>query len=172
MRYDLWGGYNSTDKDWCDDKAVGHKTIFDPCPAGYRIPDARVLKHVAQNGELWETPIKDEPLQDNTYINDKSPFYKTESGTSVLAIKDVTGKYDYWSFGGYRSGGSKFADGSSNNRNKALMAWANSVSASERGMGRAVNLEYAYWSAERHFNDRQTSRRAYRYPVRCQKIID
>ena len=52
------------------------------------------------------------------------------------------------------------------------MAWANSISNAEKGMGRAVNIEYTYWSTERHFNTRHTSRRAYRYPVRCQKIID
>ena len=172
VRNDLWGGYNNTEKDWCDDKAVGHKTVFDPCPAGYRVPDARVLKHVTEKGEIWETIIQNEPLQDETYINKQSPFYKDDGGTSVIAVKDVNGEYDYWSFAGYRGCGSKYGEGTSNNRNKGLMAWANSISSAETGQGRAVNMEYTYWSDKRHFNSRHTSRRAYRYPVRCQKIID
>lgn len=172
VRNDLWGGYNNTGSDWCDDEAVGHKTVFDPCPAGYRIPDARVLKHVTEKGEVWETIIQNEPLQDETYVKKDSPFYKDDGGTSVIAVKDVNGEYDYWSFAGYRGGGSKYGEGTSNNRNKGIMAWANSISNAEKGMGRAVNIEYTYWSTERHFNTRHTSRRAYRYPVRCQKIID
>jgi hypothetical protein len=172
VRNDLWGGYNNTEKEWCDDAAVGHKTVFDPCPAGYRVPDARVLKHVTEKGEVWETIIQNEPLQDEAYIKKESPFYKDDGGTSVIAVKDVNGEYDYWSFAGYRGGGSKYGEGTSNNRNKGIMAWANSISNAEKGMGRAVNIEYTYWSTERHFNTRHTSRRAYRYPVRCQKIID
>ena len=171
VRNDLWGGYNNTEKDWSDPEAVGHKTIFDPCPAGYRIPDARVLKYIGDNGELWETKIQNEPLQDETYINKNSPFYKDDGGISVIAVKDINGEYDYWSFAGYSSGGSKYGEGTSNDRNKAIMTWANSVSNSENTTwGRAVVLEYAYYSQERHFNARHTSRRAYRYPVRCQKI--
>lgn len=174
VRHDLWGGVNNTSGEWCDPDAVGHKTIFDPCPAGYRIPDAKVLKYVGDNAEIWETENSSAfQITDTTsaecYIKRDSPFY---GKYSVLAVKDVNGEYDYWYFAGYGSNsGSNFNSRSGNTKNNALETWCNAPSnADNRSYGRAAVLEYGYWSKERLFNVRHSAQRSYRYPVRCQKI--
>ena len=103
------------------------------------------------------------------YLNPDSPFYEKYS---VLAVKDANGDYDYWYFAGYSSNsGSNFNSRSSNSKNNALETWCNAASnADNRSYGRAAVLEYGYWSKERLFNDRHSAQKAYRYPVRCQKI--
>ena len=92
-------------------------------------------------------------------------------GVSVLAVKDIYGEYDYWYFAGYSGNGSNYNGRSSNAKNTALETWSNAVSnADNKAFGRAAVLEYGYWSTQRLFNDRHSAQRAYRYPVRCQKI--
>ena len=176
VRPDLWGGINRLDGEWCDPDAKGRKTVFDPCPEGYRIPDARVLKYVGDHAEIWESPnghayqVTD-PASPECHINPDSPFYRTSGGVSVLAVKDIYGEYDYWYFAGYSANGSNYNSRSSNAKNIALETWSNAVSnADNKAFGRAAVLEYGYWSTQRLFNDRHSAQRAYRYPVRCQKI--
>ena len=178
MRTDLWGGYNHNGQEWYDPDEVGHKTIFDPCPKGYRIPDARVLKYVGDHAEIWESDNNHayqitDPAAADCYIKKDSPFYKASGGYSVLAIKDIQGVYDYWYFAGYSGCGNDFNKRSSNTKNNALETWSNAFNnADNPSFGRAAVLEYGYWSTQRLFNERHAAQRAYRYPVRCQKITN
>lgn len=175
-RTDLWGGYNNAKGSWYDPQEVGHKSVFDPCPDGYRIPDARVLKAVGDRAEIWEAANGKElqvtdPTSPDCYLNPQSPFYT--NNISTLAIKDVNGEYDYWFFAGYSSSSSKTFNTSraGNNTNICLETWANAMSNEDNPtFGRAAVLEYGYWSTARNFNSRHSSQKAYRYPVRCQKI--
>ena len=173
IHWELWGGYNNTD-DWYDPEESGAKTIYDPCPEGYRVPDARVFKEVGDNTEIWEMPnghalqVTDASAP-NCYLNPESPFY---AKYSTLAYKLQDGTYDYWPFLGYLSNGTRqYAERSSNNNNNALETWANSYlnSAVSAGNARGVTLEYGYWSKERLFNSRHDAMMTYAYPVRCQK---
>ncbi|MBQ9892221.1 MAG: fimbrillin family protein [Bacteroidales bacterium] len=176
IRTDLWGGYNDNGSEWYDPDATGHKTVFDPCPAGYRVPDAKVLKFVGDHAEIWESPNEHayqvtDPASSSCYLNPESPFYKTSKGFSVLAVKDIFGEYDYWYFAGFSGNGDNYNSRTDNSKNKALETWSNAVSnADNRAFGRAAVLEYGYWSTQRLFNERHSAQRAYRYPVRCQKI--
>ena len=177
IRFDLWGGYNNTG-DWYDPNEKGHKTIYDPCPEGYRIPDARVFKEVGDNAEIWECPNGHitqvtEPDQEGYYINAASPFYK-DKGQSVLAYEISTGNYDYWPFLGYLAGIPNKSYGGSGSKalgNQALLTWANTApgAAIKDNAARAVALEYAYFSGSRQFNERHQAFQTYACPVRCQK---
>ena len=178
VRKDLWGGYNNNGKEWYDPDEVGHKTVFDPCPEGYRVPDTRVLKFVGDNAEIWESPnghvhqVTD-PSAGNCFLHPSSPFYKESKGYSVLAVKDITGEYDYWYFAGYSGNGNNYNGRTDNSRNIALETWSNAFNnADNPAFGRAAVLEYGYWSSQRLFNERHSAQRAYRYPVRCQKITN
>ena len=177
IRYDLWGGYNNTD-DWYDPNEKGHKSIYDPCPEGYRIPDARVFKEVGDNAEIWECPnghtsqVTDSSSPD-CHINPDSPFYK-DNGQSVLAYPISASTYDFWPFFGYLSGQGNNSYGGSGAKalgNQALLTWANTApgQAIKDKAARGVALEYAYFSSSRQFNDRHQAFQTYAAPVRCQK---
>ena len=180
VRYDLWGGENNAD-DWYDPNAKGHKTVYDPCPEGYRVPDAKVFKEVGDKAEIWEVVNSDknqvtDPEKDGYYINPDSPF--TAKGNSVLAYKLPDNTYDYWSFSGFMSNGGNASDTynsrtrGNNNRSMCLETWANSSPANSisRGASRGVTLEYGYWSERRIFNQRHDALMCYAYTIRCQKI--
>ena len=178
IRTDLWGGYNHNGKEWYDPDETGRKTVFDPCPEGYRVPDAKILKYVGDHAEIWESPnghayqVTDTGSA-NCYIQPDSPFYKTSGGYSVLAVKDIFGEYDYWYFAGFSGNGDNFNGRTNNSKNIALETWSNAFNnADNPAFGRAAVLEYGYWSTQRLFNERHSAQRAYRYPVRCQKITN
>lgn len=177
VRYDLWGGYNDTD-DWYDPQEVGHKTIYDPCPEGYRVPDARVFKEVGDKSEIWESPNGNayqitDPDNPECYVNPESPFYKVSGGHSVLAYPISGSTYDYWPFLGYVANhGDSFAGtGAKSNGNLALLTWGNTApgQAIQEKTARGVALEYAYFSGSRTFNTRHQAFQCYGAPVRCQK---
>ena len=177
MRYDLWGGYNNTEN-WYDPDEKGHKTIYDPCPEGYRIPDARVFKEVGDKAEIWECPNGQatqviDPKAQGYYINPNSPFYK-DKGQSVLAYPISAGNYDFWPFFGYLAGVANKSYGGSGSKalgNLALLTWANTApgQAIKDNAARGVALEYAYFSSSRQFNERHQAYQTYACPVRCQK---
>lgn len=170
-RFDLWGGYNNSE-DWYDPQEKGHKTIYDPCPAGYRIPDARVFYEVEKKAEIWESP-NGNSAQDATYLNPNSPFYK-DGGHSVLAYPISAGNYDYWPFFGYLAGkgnNSYTGNGAKANGNLALLTWGNTAPAQaiKDNSARGVAMEYAYFSGSRQFGERHQAFQTYAAPVRCQK---
>lgn len=178
IRYDLWGGYNNTE-DWYDPNEKGHKTICDPCPEGYRVPDARVFKEVGDKAEIWESTnghamqVTD-PASPEYYLNPASPFYTaTSGGHSVLAYPISADTYDYWPFFGYLAGtgNSYTGTGAKANGNLAILTWANTAPGQsiKDNSGRAVALEYAYFSSSRNFNSRHQAFQTYACPVRCQK---
>ena len=176
IRYDLWGGYNNTEN-WYDPNEKGHKTIYDPCPAGYRIPDARVFKEVGDNAEIWECP-NNNPSQvtnkedENYHINPNSPFYGKNQ--SVLAYPISADSYDYWPFFGYLAGVANSSYGGMGAKalgNLALLTWANTApgAAIKENSARGVALEYAYFNSSHQFNERHQAFQTYACPVRCQK---
>lgn len=182
VHWELWGGYNNTD-DWYDPEESGAKTIYDPCPEGYRVPDAKVFKEVGDNTEIWEVNLADakvsntyaqwqvtDPGASDCYINPDSPF--KAKNYSTLAYRLPDGTYDYWPFVGYLSNGkNKYDERSANNTCVALEVWANSYlnSAVSADNARGVTLEYGYWSRQRLFNSRHDAMMTNAYPVRCQK---
>ena len=164
-RSDLWGGVNNT-LDWYDPDASGHKTIYDPCPQGYRVPDPKVFAEVIKKCEIWEVP-NSHSLQPSENIREDSPF--RGSNTSVLAYPLGGGKYDYWPYAGARFGNQETNWGnrtSSNNRHGATY-WSNGVN--PKNTNQAIMLEYCYFSTAYNQGTRQTANRAQGFTVRCQK---
>lgn len=177
IRWDLWGGYNNT-SDWYDPNETGHKTIYDPCPEGYRIPDAKVFKEVGDNAEIWESvngraPQVTDPASTEYYINTDSPFYKASGGYSVIAYPLTADTYDYWPFFGYlaNQGNSYAGTGAKASGNLALLVWSNTAPGNRINGASAycTSMEYAYFSSSRNFNTRHETFQCYAAPVRCQK---
>lgn len=163
-RTDLWGGVNNT-SDWYDPSGVGHKTIYDPCPKGYRVPDARVFVEVSKNAEIWECDLGRED-QPEANINPDSPFIgKT---TAVLAYPLGGGKYDYWPYVGARFGDKEnWGNRTSSNNRHGCIYWANSVD--PVGLSQGVMMEYCYFSTAYNQNTRHYANRGQSFPIRCQK---
>lgn len=100
----LWGGVNNT-SGWFDPNGVGHKTIYDPCPAGYRVCDGRVINEVITKASRWErysVHQREQEYDHPTYFGGSCLAYSIdgnpldeEAGTNV----------DYWLYSGYSSAG-------------------------------------------------------------------
>ena len=162
-RTDLWGGVNNT-SNWYDANATGHKTIYDPCPEGYRVPDARVFKEVEDKAERWEISNGSE-YQTTDVIKSDSPFASTYS---TLAYPLGDGKYDYWPYAGAKWGNNtNFGNRTAYNNNIGAIYWSNNVSPAATNLG--VMMEYCYFSSAVNVNSRQTANRAQAFAVRCQK---
>ncbi len=175
-RTDLWGGVNNT-TDWYDPNGVGHKTIYDPCPAGWRVPDARVLAEVQAKAEIWETMIKGNngaiannesektALQKIEWVKSDAPFY---GNFSALAYPLGGGQYDYWPYYGCRFGDKEnWGNRTGRSDRVGALYWANSVD--PVGLLSAAKIEYCYFSSAEGHGTTNLANRAQSYAVRCQK---
>lgn len=165
-RPDLWGGVNNT-TDWYDPNSTGYKTIYDPCPEGYRVPDANVFYEVKKNTERWELANGVSYGQDESVIKEDSPF--NPNGSSVLAYPLGDGTYDYWPYAGahWAGSGANWGNRTMNSNNKmAALYWSNNVLPTNTVRG--IALQYNY--ASKGYDDTATdSNRARTFAVRCQK---
>lgn len=101
---DLWGNPNESSS--MNNPSDGHKSIYDPCPKGYRVVSPNVLVEVENNGVF-------------------------EERTKVHVIKysyDGT-NYAYWPLSGGRWG-SNPADRTANNTKTSTNYWSNSPASS------------------------------------------
>ena len=97
---DLWGGVNNTSS-WFDPNGIGHKTIYDPCPAGYRVCDGRVINEVVTKASRWE--------RYSVHQREKEYDHPTYFGGSCLAYsidgqpldEEAGTNVDYWIYSGY-----------------------------------------------------------------------
>ena len=180
IRHDLWGGSAFATSGY-DLNAKGHKTVYDPCPEGYRIPDPMVFDDLLKKAEIWEfdaslagtnivMQVKD-PSSPDYRINPNSPWaspipYESHRNSSVFAYPLGGGQYDYWPYLGYiGNDGDQYTKGrSSSTHMHGLYAWTNTTAKTK---GRSTCLEYGYFSTkiERRTDMRMTNG----YPVRCQK---
>lgn len=126
QRKDLWGAENTTTSN--NKSLVGHKTIYDPCPEGWRVCDYSVCDYVNSNKKFAERPATAGEARYKVQIKNTklhlalpSPY----SDASVVAVDMGDGKFDYWPFYGLMWGSST--------------DWANKS-------GNATDYAYAYWS--------------------------
>lgn len=169
VRWDLWGGFNNT-SDWYDPECGGAKTVYDPCPEGYRIPDGRSFNAIGSATEIWEVSGAHN-TQTGEYVKTDSPFYSV--GYSTLAYKTPSGEYDYWPFLGYVANqGASYDTGRAGDTKKRFMyAWGNGATYADMSSNtyKGQSFEYTYWSAGPIFNTRHDTFMCYCLPVRCQK---
>lgn len=179
-RFDLWGGSNNTDADWYDPQAVGHKTVYDPCPEGYRVPDAKVFKKIKETAQPWEVSnglahqIKENIKTDTPFTGGEVHGYR--KAHSALAVQLPGGAYDYFPYCGYMnsSAGKAYNERTMQNNNWSVImcTWSNSATASDIAGKKpfAVMLEYGYWGSTAHMGSDNDMGMCMAFPVRCQKI--
>lgn len=164
----LWGGSVTSEEGGYDESVTGHKTVFDPCPEGYRVPDPKVFAEVRRSGVRWEYPNgssgQDAQLKENPDLfNEDSPFYSKSQ--AVIAYPLGNGEYDYWPYAGVHYGDkANWGNRTPSNENYGAVYWSNCMSTNTNS---AVSLEYCYSSST--YNARYAGVRAQGFTVRCQK---
>ena len=157
---DLWGGNNET--------GVGHKTIYDPCPKGYRVPDPAILDFVQKNSTRWETYAENHKvLQEaedaaHQVINENSPF---NGKFSALAIVMSGTDYDYWPYGGARWGNKTWGNRTSTTNCSGALYWSNAP-VENSNQSQALQVVYSSSSFGSKFAGANKSQG---FLVRCQK---
>lgn len=144
---DLWGNPNSVNG---ENPSEGSKSIYDPCPKGFRVASPQLLKEVQNNWQLVETYTSSNAL-DYAYFS-----------------KEINGENAIWPFGGCRWGTGP-QNRASNNKNYGAFYWSNSPSTSISGNSNYVyNMQYIYSTSTWVDTDRRTGAQ----PVRCMKDTD
>ena len=142
---DFWG--NPNESSTYLNPSDGHKSIYDPCPKGYRVVSPRVLDEIEQKGE----------------------FVK-QSATAVFKYCYDGTNYAYWPLAGCKWG----SNGGNNGNNTGLDAskgaacyWSNS-SASSYGNDKDQGATSLYYKV----SDKtwtHSSGRSHAFSVRCMK---
>ena len=177
-RFDLWGGSNNTEKGWYDPQAKGHKTVYDPCPAGYRVPDAKVFNTIKQTAQPWEVAnglahqIAENIKTDTPFTGGTTHGYR--KAHSALAVQLSGDTYDYFPYCGFlwSKTDKAYNERSANNVDRIMLTWSNSATASEMQKKGpfAVMLEYGYWSSSAQMGTDNDQSMNMAFPIRCQKI--
>ena len=162
-----WGNENSTTAN--NTNITGHKTIYDPCPEGWRVCDYAVCDYVHKNKILAERVATSSETRYKTQNKNKalhlalpSPY----SDYSVVAIDLGGGNYDYWPYYGLMWGSSNaWANKSGNDTDYAYAYWSNS-NASKSNYKASVVIGY-YTSSS--WTTTTSMVMADAYTVRCQK---
>lgn len=158
-RPDLWGAVIETGVD-IDKKLVGYKTIYDPCPKGYRVADGKVLAQVASTAAYWEL-AKGQLNQDPARVVATNPF----ADASVMAYPLGNDKYDFWPYAGAHWGSNgNWGNRTSSNANHGCIYWGNSARADNH---RASILQGCYFSSG--WATSTSALQAQGFAVRCQK---
>ena len=150
----LWGGKNTAGVP--ADQYIGHKTVYDPCPEGYRVPDYKVIKYVNSKAEMHERYSVIAKYHTGA-LADRA--YTTGCGGSEYAFPLGDGKYDPWLYAGLYYGSSGKVKTASDS---GFGYWSNRM-ASE---GSAYGM-YGYYVT--NWNEGNTPTFDMAMAVRCQK---
>lgn len=167
QRRDLWGAENKTTSE--NRNIKGHKTIYDPCPEGYRVPDYDALYLVNTKKALAEkefsTSDKRYSLQHSgNHLDMPCPF----SDMSAFAIEKEDGGYDYWLYHGLLWGStSAWSNTTTDALVTAYSYWSNSNQSTSNWNG--VMLQGWYNGGGTSWFLNSAGKMADAYTVRCQK---
>lgn len=151
-RNDMWGAVNKS-ANWYDPQVEGEKTIYDPCPEGYRVASGNLLNIVLSRGERNESNHTDITPADQV------EFEKT----SVLRYSIGAGVYDYWIYN-FAHWGSSASWGNRAAGNSGYLYWANCTSVDPN---RASILQGCYMSSG--WSTANDAIRSHGFSVRCMK---
>ncbi len=179
----LWGGVASTKN--FDETNIGHKTIYDPCPEGYRVPDPRVFKELTSKLEVREIQLYGKKNNNGSYS------YAIKTGTDYLPMTDESiglqktewikdtklvetatlvykgdGFEDVWPYFGWKNNNFGYGSKPISNKWMGAIYWGNCC-ATNKGTA----LEYAYYSKAKQHGVRFTQATATAAVVRCQKEL-
>ena len=88
-RSDWWDAGNTTSS-FSSEGAVlkGNKTIYDPCPAGYRVPPDDAFTNFTKTGQNTESESEinsPDPSAYSFFMNDKTYYFYTGNGVNTIA---------------------------------------------------------------------------------------
>ena len=168
MRKDLWGAENRTTSE--NRNIKGHKTIYDPCPEGYRVPDYGALCNINDRKHLAEIVFtssdKRYDLQNDPAVNHLElpcPF----SDMSAFAIMKTDGNYDYWLYHGNLWADSGWTNATTDANKASYCYWSNTNQTTSKWRASILRGWYNGGGTKWFFDT--SDRMAGAYPVRCQK---
>ncbi len=128
----LWGGNNSEDGYYDPASDMG-KTVYDPCPAGYRVASGAVIDYAIKYGVRNEI--------DHTDVTATADIL-FPSVASVVVIPLAGGESDYWIYCGAHWGSNNQWGNRATSTNKAgALYWSNSPYKNQ-----AYMLQHCYFS--------------------------
>lgn len=154
-RKDFWGNPNGGDS-WAN-PSDGNKSVYDPCPKGYRVVSPKVLKMIADNAELMEVKNAQDAVT-------RRYFRYKYDGTN----------YAFWPFAGARWGSNAGTDRTANNNFEGAYYWSNSGG----GMLDAVTdnhnrgVCYVYRASKTPAEISYQNGRSHAFSIRCMKDTD
>ena len=141
---DFWGNPNESNS--YNNPSDGHKSIYDPCPKGYRIVSPGVLAEV-----------------------EKSGVYVKQTSMGVIKYCYDGTNYAYWPLAGARWG-SNPADRTANNSNTGACYWSNSP-ATNYGNDKDQGGSAVYYNATNQ-TWTHSGGRSHAFSVRCMKDME
>ena len=161
----LWGCNNSEDGNFDTTTDMG-KTVYDPCPAGYRVISGDVIDYAVKYGVRNEI--------EHTDITATADILFA-GVASVVQIPLGNDKYDYWIYNGAHWGSTASWGNRASSTNKhAAIYWSNSPVG-----GNAYCLEHCYFSAgyggadgDKDGKQTFTGNQAHGFSVRCMVDTD
>ena len=156
---DLWGS-NST-KDYYDKTNDAGKTVYDPCPAGYRVASGDVIEYAIKYGKRNENNHTDITPTDQVLFPNIA---------SVIEIPLDGGASDYWIYlGAHWGSNASWGNRTGSNNNAGALYWSNSPVDNA-----AYLLQHCYFSAgyggadgDKDGKKTFTANRAQGFAVRC-----
>lgn len=138
---DFWG--NPNESNTYNNPSDGHKSIYDPCPKGYRVVSPGVLAEVERSGE-----------------------YVKLSNIGVIKYCYDGTNYAYWPLGGARWG-SNPSDRTTTNSNTSACYWSNSPATNYGNDKDQGGSAMYYKSADKTWT--HSAGRSHAFSVRCMK---
>lgn len=138
---DFWG--NPNESNTFNNPSDGHKSIYDPCPKGYRVVSPGVLAEVEKSGE-----------------------YVKQTSIGVIRYCYDGTNYAYWPLAGARWG-SNPSDRTTNNSTTAACYWSNSPATNYGNDKDQGGSAIYYKSADKTWT--HSAGRSHAFSVRCMK---
>ncbi len=161
---DLWGCNNTEDAFYDPANDMG-KTVYDPCPAGYRVISGDVIEYATKYGVRNEADHTDITPADQVLIK----------GISVLQIPLNGGNYDYWVYaGGHWGSSSSWGNRTTRNDRAAAIYWSNSPYQTNAYFLEHCYLSSGYAGADGDKDGKKTftGNKAHGFAVRCMVDTD
>jgi len=147
--HDLWGCPGYPD----DSNKLGHKTIYDPCPPGYRVMNAYVMSGITPtaNGGKYASMESHKVLNNTTYNTGKEAL-QVQCNDTDTAYLPGTGmlRFEANSFPAYRTGSYGYI-------------WTAKMSSTTSGKAYRLHFDTATFETDMGFV-------SYGHSVRCERI--
>ncbi len=178
----LWGGVPKQGSSNFDKTSTGHKTIYDPCPEGYRVPDPKVFAEVTATAEIREKKLNSSNKIWKTGETANSAQYagwiqETGFESHAIVAHHIGSTVDCWPYFGWKNYSTlaslDYLSRPATGGVTGAVYWSNGTNA---GGTRGASMEYAYYgsgsTSSKNHNIRYDLAPSIAAPVRCQKETD